>query len=109
MPDIKSKLKRKLKKGDKEEKCGLILKGYRIIEVENTNLNKENSFRIDAKALIKHEDELIGTWHTHPNESANLSLDDYDGFRQWPRLQHYIVGIDGVRCFEVQNNFVIEV
>jgi proteasome lid subunit RPN8/RPN11 len=62
-----------------------------------------------AEILVEHEKDLYGTWHTHPEGSANLSEQDYMGFRNWPRLRHYIIGKNEIRCFELQDNFVIEV
>jgi len=109
MADIRSKLKQKLKKGDQVERCGLLLDDGTIIETENKHDFPEQGFRIPASELVKYERKLTGTWHTHPNGTANLSSEDHEGFRQWPRLLHFIIGTDGVRCFEVQDNFAVEV
>lgn len=108
MSDIKSKLSKKLKKTDEQERCGLILTGDKIIETKNTHDDPVKGFKIDVEALAENEDSLTGTWHTHPNDTANLSQEDYAGFLQWPDLRHYIIGVDGVRCFEVADGLIVE-
>jgi proteasome lid subunit RPN8/RPN11 len=52
--------------------------------------------------------DTIGTFHTHPNASANLSHEDYESFMGYPRLVHYIVGADGVRKFRVMDGILIQ-
>ena len=109
MPAIVSNLKAKYDKAEMVEKCGLVLLDGTILETENTHSSPEEGFRIPAKLLVEHEDNLYGTWHTHPRDTANLSQADYAGFNQWPRLRHFIIGIDGVRCFTVEDGLIVEV
>lgn len=109
MPEIVSSLKAKYDKDDKLERCGLILLDGTIIDSENKHSTPEEGFHISALDMIKYEDDLYGTWHTHPNDTANLSQSDYQGFNQWPRLRHFIIGIDGVRCFTVEDGLIVEV
>lgn len=109
MHAIASKLLKKLKADDKLERCGLVLKGNKIIECENQHNNPARGFYLSPEDLVKYEDEMTGTWHTHPGQTANLSQEDHVGFNQWPRLLHFIVGTDGVRCFKVDHTAVIEV
>ena len=109
MPEIVSNLKAKYDKDEKMELCGLILLDGTIIDCDNTHSDPTNGFRIPAALLVQHEDNLYGTWHTHPHDTANLSQADYDGFNQWPRLRHFIIGIDGVRCFTVDDGLIVEV
>ena len=106
MPAIAT-LKKKLRAGDVAERCGLVLKNGRLIETENTHEDPIKGFRIDARELLKHEDNLAGTWHTHPGMSANLSNEDRKGFLQWPHLTHYIIGTDGVRSYVVEDGMVM--
>lgn len=109
MPAIVSKLKRKLKAGDTEERCGLILEGGKIITAPNIHPEPTNGFMIDPSALLLNEQKMIGTWHTHPNGQSVLSAADHQGFRQWPNLTHYVIGEDGVRAYEVEDGLVLEV
>lgn len=108
MRAIASKLKRKLKPTDKLERCGLILVDGTAVQVDNIHPQPERGFMMPAQVLIKHGDELAGTWHTHPGQSAVLSQEDYAGFSQWPQLTHYIVGTDGVRAYSVVDGIIQE-
>lgn len=108
MNEIVSSLQSKYDKADTVEHCGLVLTDGTILETLNTHTTPENGFVIPAKEMLKHEDQLLGTWHTHPNDVANLSQSDFAGFSQWPQLQHFIVGVDGVRCFKVGNGLIVE-
>lgn len=109
MSEIASILQTKLETNDTVERCGLVLTDGTVIETENKHDNPDKGFRMSAADLIQHEDQLAGTWHTHPGQKANLSEEDYRGFNQWPALKHYIIGIDGVRCFEVEAGLILEV
>lgn len=104
MPAIVSTLKRKLKPTDSEERCGVVLRSGKVLQCENTHPEPAKGFRINAVELLKHEDDLVGTWHTHPGQTAVLSEEDYFGFRQWPDLTHYIVGTNGVRAYRIVDN-----
>jgi proteasome lid subunit RPN8/RPN11 len=99
----------KLLPEDTEEKCGLVLKDGTVLDVINHHSNPAIGFHICADDLFAHEENLAGTWHTHPNDTANLSQQDYVGFRQWPEIRHYIVGIDGVRAYDVVDGLIVEV
>lgn len=90
-----------------EERCGLILKDGTVIEVDNVADEPEKGFEIPAEKLIEYEDDLAGTWHTHPGEGKNLSARDYHGFLTWPKLSHYIIGNDGVAKYVVEDGVVL--
>lgn len=47
------------------------------------------------------EPDTLGSFHTHPGKSGNLSYDDYESFMAYPGLVHYIVGSDGVKAYKV--------
>lgn len=51
--------------------------------------------------------EVVGTFHTHPNGSSNLSFEDYESFMGYPRLTHYIIGKDGVKKFKILNGELV--
>lgn len=109
MSAIVSKLKRKLRKTDTAERCGVILMDGTIVNADNLHPEPERGFILPAKLLVENEDDLYGTWHTHPHDTANLSQTDYAGFAQWPRLRHFIIGVDGVRCFKLEDGLIVEV
>lgn len=93
----------------KEERCGLILVQGIVIECKNIHPEPEKGFEIDPEVVLKHLDELSGTWHTHPQQSSTLSGEDHTCFTQWPDLDHYIIGEDGVRIYQIMEGAVIDV
>jgi proteasome lid subunit RPN8/RPN11 len=93
---------------DTKERCGFILKGNRMVEVRNIHPNPEIGFEIDPEAIIRHEDQLKATWHTHCSGSPDLSEEDYTCFLNWPHLDHYIVGKDGtVKRYIVKDGTIV--
>lgn len=83
-----------LQKGDTEERCGVILKDGKIVEIPNVAKDKENSYLMDNDQVLPFikNDKVAATWHTHPQSDPNLSGEDYNGFLGWPDLEHYIIG-----------------
>lgn len=106
MIDVRSKLLKKLRPTDTVEKCGTIQSSGRVLTSKNAAVDPERSFEIPATDMIA--DDVAGTWHTHPGDSANLSHLDYAGFLNWPTLTHYIVGTDGVKAYVVDNGLVLQ-
>lgn len=94
-----------LQPDDTVERCGLVLADGSIIEVENTHPNPTEGFKISARDLMR---DPVASWHTHPGASANLSQEDYRGFLQWPHLDHYIIGINGVRKYRIVDGVIIQ-
>lgn len=86
---------------------GFVLKGNKIVEVENICTKPEEGFLVAAADVKKYLDTAIATWHTHPGKDANLSANDYQTFVNFPHWNHYIVGTDGVRCYKVIEGRVI--
>lgn len=109
MRAIASKLRPKLKASDTKERCGLVLKGGSCPEKKNIHQEPEKGFMFDPQDLIDNEAKLVGSWHTHPGQSAALSHADYDGFSQWPDLTHFIVGTDGVRAYRIVDDIIQEI
>jgi proteasome lid subunit RPN8/RPN11 len=89
------------------ERVGFILKSGEIVEVENICDDPRNGFEVKGEDLLKYADEAAATWHTHPNTSKVLSVNDYESFLGWPHLKHYIVGVDGIACYVVKDEEVI--
>lgn len=90
-----------------EERCGFILFGGVIIELPNVHPEPINGFEIDPKAILRYIDQIEGIWHTHPKGSSTLSGEDKLCMEQWPQLDHYIVGEDGVSVYKVTEGVVI--
>lgn len=91
------------------ERGGLIQSDGSILELENIAENPEHGFAADSMSLIEHLDDAIGTWHTHPGQTANLSSEDWEAFIQFEHFKHAIVGSDGVRWYETKGLAVINV
>lgn len=107
MADIKSKLKKLLKKGDLSERCGILRTNGDIVEVDNIHTDPTQGFVIPPEVMIT--EGIVATWHTHPDQTSNLSQEDHFGFMQWPNLHHFVIGVDGVREFAVQGTILVEV
>lgn len=57
------------------ERCGVVLNDGQ--EIEYTNLSLEpNTFILDAKAWIDHDDSIVAIFHTHPQGEPYLSTAD---------------------------------
>lgn len=100
-------LEKKLKKGDTLERCGLVLKNGKVVELTNISPEPEKGFEISPDDMVKYEDNIKASWHTHPDHDSNLSEKDYFGFLMWPMIDHYIVGINGVSKYVVRDGIVI--
>ena len=117
MSDTKSKLLEKLSDAltpGLPERCGLVGPRGGILEIENIHTDPVAGFHMEPKAFLTGiETGATATWHTHPGKDPNLSEEDMNGFRQWPMLKHYIVGVrDGepcVVCFAVENGVMMKV
>lgn len=90
------------------ERIGFVLDDGKIVECENIHPEPEQGFEFRAEDLIEFENRAVASWHTHPNQDSNLSMSDYSGFRHWPKLKHYVIGNDGIRCFKVERGKVVE-
>ncbi len=94
------------------ERVGFIA-GDVITEVKNAAENPNTGFYVGPEDIIKHteDSESWATWHTHPNQNSNLSGEDHRMFLQWPNLVHFIIGSDGVKCYQynTQKKAVLEI
>lgn len=85
------------------ERCGFIDFDNKAIEVSNVSPEPEQGYMMRGEDVITFTEthRCWATWHTHPGRdyTANLSVDDYECFKAWPNLIHFIVGSDGVRCY----------
>jgi hypothetical protein len=99
-------LKGKLKPGP--ERGGLIQADGSLLEFNNVAEVPTEGFLPEITTdLLGSLDASIGTWHTHPGATANLSAEDWTTFVQWPDHIHVIVGTDGLRWYRVEKNAVL--
>ncbi len=72
------------------------------VECKNTCINPEQGFEMSFEDMdLLDAPTTIGTFHTHPGQSANLSYEDYESFMGYPMLTHYIIGENGVKAYKV--------
>lgn len=110
MNDIHAQLAELFDPEVEEELCGLIDADGGIVQVPNIHPEPTRGFRLDPMTMLDlmSTNEIVGTWHTHPQGDAALSQEDYAGFLQWPALTHYVIGIGGeVRAYQVEDNLVL--
>jgi|HigsolmetaAR201D_1030396.scaffolds.fasta_scaffold33936_2 Predicted metal-dependent protease of the PAD1/JAB1 superfamily len=91
----------------KVERVGFILKNGEIVEVENVCPEPEEGFDVKGEDILKYGEDAYATWHTHPTSDCNLSMNDYETFLNWPELEHFIVGTDGVRRYIIEDGEVL--
>lgn len=100
-----------LRPHDTEERCGVVLKDGSVVEVKNIAEDPTNSYRMDTAEVLPLLEDVVGTWHTHPDSDPNLSGEDYMGFLSWPNLEHSIIGRRNgqvvVLRYRVENGLVI--
>lgn len=90
------------------ERGGLILDDHTLVEIENHSETPLEgavlSLQPEHLALLP---RAIGTWHTHPGSTANLSVGDSQTFTAWPDMLHAIVGEEETRWYAVRHGAVI--
>ena len=92
-----------------KERVGFILKSGEIIEALNEHPDAYTGFEVDMEDFLEKEPEIWATFHTHPGGPANLSMDDYTAFKNWPNWLHLVVGHDGIKVYKVDNGVVLNV
>jgi len=89
------------------ERVGFILPDDVLIEVQNTSDEPEKSFDVSGDDIVRFADISVATWHTHPVTSSNLSVGDYETFLLWPKHRHFIVGMDGITEYYVEDGEIL--
>lgn len=89
------------------ERCGIVLRDGRIIELKNRSANGADEFVMDLEEFEGDHGEIVATWHTHPTTGPNLSVMDYLLFQSKPKWFHYIVAEQEVWCYAVKNGKVL--
>ncbi|WP_419902137.1 hypothetical protein [Kiloniella sp.] len=90
-----------------KERVGAILKDGSVYEFENVHPEPYEAFDVAPEELIRLDDEMKATFHTHPKFTSNLSAEDYQAFTNWPDLIHIIIGNDGPSAYIVENGKVL--
>lgn len=83
------------------EQVGFILRSGEIVEVKNVCTDPKNGFQVSGEDLLQYSDDVVATWHTHPGATSNLSMGDYESFKNWPQWRHFIAGSDGIAEYYV--------
>lgn len=83
------------------------MKTGEVVECLNIATEPGEQFVVRGEDLVQYGENAVATWHTHPGGDSNLSMEDYQGFANYPELRHYIVGFDGIRGYEVQEDDTI--
>lgn len=91
-----------------DERIGVILHDDSLIEVSNTYTDPKYGASIAAADLFRFEDKIKAFWHTHPGRSSDPSREDIIAFKNYPKLFHYIIGEDGVKCYAVIGGDVVQ-
>lgn len=104
-PKIKTALLNKFE--GEEERVGFILADEKVVEVQNVCSEPKDGFDVAPEDLLLYVDDAVASWHTHPNNSSNLSVRDFETFLFYPHMRHYIVGVDGVSEFYVEDGEVL--
>ena len=89
------------------ERCGFVGLEDEILECKNICHEPANGFDFSGEDLLRYEDQVKASWHTHTGTNCNLTSDDRASFLNYPSLSHYIVGSDGVACYVVEGGQVI--
>ncbi len=89
------------------ERIGFVLKDGQVVETQNVCHDPLNGFDFRGEDLLQYADDAHGAFHTHPDVSSNLTEEDRRSFLDYPDLVHYIVGLDGISCYEVKNGSVL--
>lgn len=103
-----------LQKGDTHERCGLILRDGSTVEIKNVAKDPAISFEMDSTEVLPYltEDQVTGTWHTHPTSGPEYSGEDHRCFTGWPEWKHHVIGVENdqtvVKCYEVKNGALLE-
>lgn len=91
------------------ERVGFILHDGKVVELDNICSDPENGFEISAEDIIQYEKDIKATWHTHPDATSNLSVDDYKAFLNYPDLDHYIIGRGkNISCYYVSDGKIFK-
>lgn len=91
-----------------DERCGVILGDATIMELDNVHPEPSQGFEISPEKILELLPSVVAFWHTHPNSTSTLSGADKLCIEQWPEMDHFIVGNDGVTKYQVIEGIVVD-
>lgn len=89
------------------ERFGLILEDGAVAEFKNQSQTPGKTLLVDRQSIEPFLPMAVASWHTHPENSVNLSCHDYAMFLTMPSLTHYIITETRIRSFVVSNGKVM--
>lgn len=91
-----------------QERGGFVLRDGTVVELANTAEDPKNNFRpADTELLEVIDLDIAAMWHTHPEGTANLSVEDWNAFLSWPEIQFIIAAPGEVRFYGVKGRAVV--
>jgi hypothetical protein len=78
-----------------------------VVECKNICSTPALGFDVSDADLHIYIDDAVGTWHTHPFSSNQLSIGDFDTYRGLPTLTHFILGQDGLAAYQADRDAII--
>lgn len=89
------------------ERVGFVMKSGKIVEVQNICDKPEEGFDVSGEDIALYALDARATWHTHPKADYNLSANDFNTYLNWPELDHFIIGNNGIRRYVVADGEVL--
>ncbi len=93
-----------------EERVGIVTHDGDVVELINVSNDRVKGFSVSGEDLMTWfaSGQAKSSWHTHDGKSANLSADDYQGFLNWPEMDHYIISHSAIHRYYTVNGAVLE-
>lgn len=92
---------------DQDERCGIVTREGKIVELPNCSSFPQNSYLIYEKDVQNLD--IIATWHTHPRGPLNLSIDDYNNFAELSDIKHLILTPRWIALYGMDDGFVMNI
>ena len=86
-----------------EELCGYISETGALEQLPNTAVDPKKGFSFDITLV---PENALGLWHSHPSNDANLSVEDYINFLQFPEYIHRIYTKETYAEYYIRNGVV---
>ena len=77
-----------------------------IIELTNQCDIPEEGFILSPEDILEHFLGIgtVASWHTHPGDTNVLSVGDFEAFTNYPDIDHYVIGSNGVQKYQVSES-----
>lgn len=99
---------RRLYNPEGRERVGFLMTNGDIVEGKNISNSPEKSFMLPAELILECVENAAASWHTHPNGLSEASKADKVAFANYPEIEHYIIGHNDIKCYQVVNGDVRE-